>query len=314
MFEETAKPTPWLPPLEVAICELTPITRPLASSSGPPELPGLMAASVWITSSIWKPLGAWISRPVPETMPEVAVRSSPNGWPIAITVSPTCTLSESASVSGRSGPDSSGSTCSTARSRGRVGAEHSAPSTWRPLSLKRTRAVPFSPTTWLLVTIVPSRGDHEAGAGGAAGLDRDDAGAGGLVDAADRALRQRLAAADERGGELLRWRSRRRRSARRRRRRARPARSAARASGSSANRRRRGSATGAGASSSTGGRARAAWARQRACENGPCSASSTRCRSTQRLRRSLMAATVEGAVSSRWITTRRDRVFGHGAA
>ncbi len=92
MFEGTAKPTPWLPPLEVAICELTPITRPLASSSGPPELPGLMAASVWITSSIWKPLGAWISRPVPETMPEVAVRSRPNGWPIAITVSPTCTF------------------------------------------------------------------------------------------------------------------------------------------------------------------------------------------------------------------------------
>ena len=37
-----------LPP--VAICELMPITRPAASSSGPPELPGLIAASVWITS------------------------------------------------------------------------------------------------------------------------------------------------------------------------------------------------------------------------------------------------------------------------
>ena len=42
----------------VAIWELIPITRPRASSSGPPELPGLSAASVWITSSIAKPLGA----------------------------------------------------------------------------------------------------------------------------------------------------------------------------------------------------------------------------------------------------------------
>ena len=73
----------------VAICELTPITRPQASSSGPPELPGLIGASVWMTLSIWKPLGAWIWRPRPETMPSVAVRSRPNGLPIAIAVSPT---------------------------------------------------------------------------------------------------------------------------------------------------------------------------------------------------------------------------------
>ena len=54
----TAKPMPtepWPPP--VAICELMPITRPLESSSGPPELPGLIDASVWITSEIWKPSG-----------------------------------------------------------------------------------------------------------------------------------------------------------------------------------------------------------------------------------------------------------------
>ena len=55
----TAKPMPTLPPPlpPVAICELMPITRPAASSSGPPELPGLIAASVWMTSSIVKPFG-----------------------------------------------------------------------------------------------------------------------------------------------------------------------------------------------------------------------------------------------------------------
>ena len=31
-----------------AICELTPITAPAESISGPPELPGFSAASVWI--------------------------------------------------------------------------------------------------------------------------------------------------------------------------------------------------------------------------------------------------------------------------
>ena len=72
---------PPLPP--VAICELTPITRPFASSSGPPELPGLIGASVWITESIWNPSGAWMWRPVPETMPAVAVCGRPNGEPMA---------------------------------------------------------------------------------------------------------------------------------------------------------------------------------------------------------------------------------------
>ena len=32
----------------VAIAELTPMTSPSMSTSGPPELPGLIAASVWI--------------------------------------------------------------------------------------------------------------------------------------------------------------------------------------------------------------------------------------------------------------------------
>src|SRR6478752_3481952 len=50
-FDGIAKPMPTLPdsPLcepVLAICEFTPITLPLESSSAPPELPGLIAASV----------------------------------------------------------------------------------------------------------------------------------------------------------------------------------------------------------------------------------------------------------------------------
>ena len=37
------------------IAVLTPISRPAESRSGPPELPGLMAASVWITLAISRP-------------------------------------------------------------------------------------------------------------------------------------------------------------------------------------------------------------------------------------------------------------------
>ncbi len=43
-----AKPSPSLPPLREKIEELTPMTSPSAFTSGPPELPGLIEASVWI--------------------------------------------------------------------------------------------------------------------------------------------------------------------------------------------------------------------------------------------------------------------------
>ena len=74
-----------------------PITRPWLSSSGPPELPGLIAASVWITFLIVKPLGEVSSRCLALTIPVVTVRSSPNGLPIATTGSPTWAWSESPS-------------------------------------------------------------------------------------------------------------------------------------------------------------------------------------------------------------------------
>jgi hypothetical protein len=56
---------------------LIPITLPPASISGPPELPGLMAASVWMTSEIVKPFGALICRCSAEMIPDVTVRSRP---------------------------------------------------------------------------------------------------------------------------------------------------------------------------------------------------------------------------------------------
>ena len=116
----TAKPTPELasPPL-VAICELTPITRPSASSSGPPELPGLIAASVCTAPEIVKPLGAWISRPSAETMPlGDGARRGRTGVPMAIAASPGRSAARrrrAQRLERRPGP-CSGSIFSTARS------------------------------------------------------------------------------------------------------------------------------------------------------------------------------------------------------
>ena len=45
-----------VPAASLAIWALTPITLPLEFRSGPPELPWLIAASVWIESLIEKPL------------------------------------------------------------------------------------------------------------------------------------------------------------------------------------------------------------------------------------------------------------------
>ena len=59
-------------PLEsVATAVLIPTTAPLASASGPPELPGLIAASVWIRLLIRLPPLTEMSRPLPDTIPLV---------------------------------------------------------------------------------------------------------------------------------------------------------------------------------------------------------------------------------------------------
>jgi hypothetical protein len=46
-----AKPMPRLPPLREKMAVLMPTRCPCASTSAPPELPGLMAASVWMKFS-----------------------------------------------------------------------------------------------------------------------------------------------------------------------------------------------------------------------------------------------------------------------
>ncbi len=98
-----AKPTPLPSPLSDSICELMPITRPRASTSGPPELPWLIAASVWMTPVIEKaPLSESIVRSVAEMMPTVSDCSSPNGLPIAATGAPTSSRALEPSASGRS--------------------------------------------------------------------------------------------------------------------------------------------------------------------------------------------------------------------
>ena len=51
-----------------------PISSPLELSSGPPELPGLIAASVW-TSGIFASPTPCRERPTPETIPVVTVEA-----------------------------------------------------------------------------------------------------------------------------------------------------------------------------------------------------------------------------------------------
>jgi hypothetical protein len=48
MFTGMAKPMPCEPPEREKIAVLMPASRPLRSTSAPPELPGLIAASVWM--------------------------------------------------------------------------------------------------------------------------------------------------------------------------------------------------------------------------------------------------------------------------
>ena len=81
-----ANDRPWYPPDRLKICELIPTTSPCRLKSGPPELPGFTATSVWMN-------GTYVSsgrlRPFALTMPAVTEFSKPNGEPMATTHSPT---------------------------------------------------------------------------------------------------------------------------------------------------------------------------------------------------------------------------------
>ncbi len=84
------------------VAVLMPTSSPREFTSAPPELPTLIAASVWMKSSKFV-MPSW-PRPVALTMPIVTVWLSPSELPIASTTSPTWRLSERPSaIDGRSG-------------------------------------------------------------------------------------------------------------------------------------------------------------------------------------------------------------------
>ncbi len=83
----TARPRP-----QPATAVLMPTTREEESASAPPLLPGLSAASVWMTSSTTRavrPSRVGSERPSPLTTPAVTDPASPSGLPTATTSCPT---------------------------------------------------------------------------------------------------------------------------------------------------------------------------------------------------------------------------------
>ena len=117
-------------------------------NSGPPELPRLIGASVWMKSSYGP---SWMSRPRAEMMPAVTEPPSPNGLPIASTQSPMRMALES--PNSRAGSGLSGFTFSNAMS----------PAVSRPTTVAfnevlscRVTVISSAPSiTWLLVTTSP---------------------------------------------------------------------------------------------------------------------------------------------------------------
>ena len=229
-----AKPTPSLPPEVVSICWLIPITRPSASSSGPPELPGLIEASVWIAPSILNWVSEWIERSVAETIPTDSDCSSPNGLPIARDRLADRVLVGVAELERCSGRGPSG----VDLDQGDVGVRIEADDLGRqPVAVARTRRRPRRPrdavaaglwpsvTTWALVTISPSslitKPEPWPAAAGSAGVaderdDRDDARRGLPVDRpGDRSRSSRRACRIGGGASSWSWSSPPRRGARR---------------------------------------------------------------------------------------------------
>src|SRR5574340_1577840 len=138
---------------------LMPTSWPSIFTSAPPELPGLIAASVWIASItvFWLSASPLVDtgRSSAETIPEVTVPARPSGEPIATTGCPTCRFAEVPSSTGVRSVRPA--TLMTAMSD--VG---SAPTTVAGAvvpSENATVSLPFGPApaaTWLLVRISPS--------------------------------------------------------------------------------------------------------------------------------------------------------------
>mmetsp|Transcript_92971 Transcript_92971/g.258978 ORF Transcript_92971/g.258978 Transcript_92971/m.258978 type:complete len:244 (-) Transcript_92971:701-1432(-) len=89
-----ARPTPAKVPLPLRMAVFTPMTLPSLFNKGPPLLPGLIEASVWMTPLIGRPPAPSIVRDTPLTMPRLRLCSRPNGLPKAKTSWPTTTSPE----------------------------------------------------------------------------------------------------------------------------------------------------------------------------------------------------------------------------
>src|SRR5207244_1972893 len=133
----------------------TPMSRACESARAPPELPGLSAASVWMTSSMKRrcPLPSAVAseRPNPLTTPDVTDPENPIGLPIATTSCPTRSWSALPTRAGFS---------PVARARATARSERgSAPTTSTSYSVpSRNDALAELPaaTTWAEVTRKPS--------------------------------------------------------------------------------------------------------------------------------------------------------------
>jgi hypothetical protein len=142
-------PLPTVLPRPVAIAVFMPITSPRMSASGPPEFPGLIAASTWMKLS-YSTSSRPALRPIPETMPLDTLKRKSKGDPNANTRSP-C---EGRSAERRAGSSPFASTRSTATSvRG------SSPTSVAPCSdpsWSCTSSSSAESTTCALVTTWPS--------------------------------------------------------------------------------------------------------------------------------------------------------------
>src|SRR5262245_10302757 len=145
----TAKQMPCAPMMTAV---LMPITSPRDDTSGPPELPGLSAASVWIRSSIMRPVVARNERPSAGMPPTGTGAPRPGGLPMALASCPRRSpfeLPSSAKASERAA-----SARSSARSvSGSMPSSRA--SVVRPsVSVRRMSCAPL--TTWALVSTSPS--------------------------------------------------------------------------------------------------------------------------------------------------------------
>ncbi len=131
---------------------LMPMTFPSMFSSGPPLLPGLIDASVWMKSVKVRPSSFdGTERPRAETTPVVTEPERPNGLPTATTLSP---IIRSDDVPIGAGVRLFASTRSTARSLSGSTPISFAATCVPSWKLTVMREAPS--TTWLLVTTMPS--------------------------------------------------------------------------------------------------------------------------------------------------------------